>query len=141
MSEDIEYFISRIQNQAGTNQIVVVLNDKCCKVEREDYFPDENGILTFHKKSNWRNEGYSVAEVLELIKKYSDRINDIRFEAFDGNVYPLVNVFESDSIGDDFEFNCFILVGDLEKVMKVYGNPENQNWMTDTLNIHKGFNY
>lgn len=141
MSEDIEYFVSRIQNQAGTNQLVIVLDDKCCKVERENYFPDEDGILTLHKKSDWRDEGYSVAEVLELIKKYSDRINNIRFEAYDGTVHSLVNVFESDSIGDAFEFSCFILVGDPGQVMKVYGDPENQNWMIDTLNAHKGFNY
>ena len=141
MLDDVEYFVSRAKNQAGTNQLVVVLDDKCCKVMREDYYPNKDGEIIFHKKLDWTDEGYSVSEVLELIRKYSDRIKDIKFQAYDGNIYPLVNVFESDSLGDVFEFSCLVIVGDKEKTMRVYGNPENQNWMTDTLNAHKGFNY
>lgn len=133
MSEDLEYLIERLENQAGTNQCVVVYHDKCCKILREDYFPDEDGILTFHRKMDWTYEGYSVDEALELLKKYSDRISKVLFESYDGSIQEMVNVYESDSIGTDFEYSCFILVGEPGEPLKRYGNPQNDNWMTDTF--------
>jgi hypothetical protein len=83
--EIISYVLERINNQASTNQLVIVLEGKCCKIERENYFPDDNGLIEFHKKLDWTEPGYSIAELLELLEKYHDRISRITFEAVDGN--------------------------------------------------------
>lgn len=138
--EDILYFMERANNQAGTNQLVVVLNGQCCKVERENYYPDENGCVEFHKKTEWSEPGFSIAEILEFLQKYLDKITKISFEAIDGNQYAPVNVYESDSLGDVFTYSCFILVGDPDAPLELYGNPQNENWMTDNLGRNRTFN-
>ncbi len=130
MNEDLEFLIREIGNQAGTNQLVVVSdNGSCCKVAREDYYP-KDGKITFHKKVTWEDgeEGFSVAEIMEIFRKYGHMLDTIEFEAYDGTVWVPVNCYESDSIGDAYTFSCFIVVGDPDIVMKRYGNPQNKNW-------------
>ena len=130
MNEDLEFLIREIGNQAGTNQLVVVSdNGSCCKVLREDYYPVD-GKIVFHRKLTWSDgeEGYSVAEIMELFSKYGHMIEEVQFEAYDGTLWTPINCYESDSIGDDYTFSCFIVVGDIDGVMKRYGNPQNKNW-------------
>ena len=109
------------------------LNESCCKIQREDYFPDESGRLVFHAKLDWSLEGYSVAELLELLQKYGDRVSDILFQASDMNEHKLLNIFEVDNIGTAGDYSCIINVGVPGEVLKVYGNPDNSNWLTDSL--------
>lgn len=115
--EDIDYFIREIENQAGVNQCVVEYNGKCCKIEREDYFPDENGLIVFHKKTDWVDEGYSVAEMLELLKRFRSRIKKIQFEEVMGTIQNFANVYESYAFGRSFQLTCIICVGDGNGVM------------------------
>lgn len=138
--DDIQYFMERANNQAGTNQLVVVLKGQCCKIARENYYPDKDGVVVFHKMTEWTEPGFSVAEVLEFMQKYREIITKISFEAIDGNLYAPLNVYESDSLGDAFTYSCFILVGDPNEGLVVYGNPQGENWMTDNLGTKRTFN-
>jgi hypothetical protein len=137
--EIISYVLERINNQASTNQLVIVLEGKCCKIERENYFPDDNGLIEFHKKLDWTEPGYSIAELLELLEKYHDRISRITFEAVDGNQYEPLNIYESDSIGDAFTYSCFILVGDPDAPIDIQGNPQSESWTSDRLGRNRTF--
>lgn len=133
MNDDIEYLIERLDNQAGTNICIVSYNDKCCKIARENYHPDENGKLVMKAETDWCVDGFSVAELIEVLKMYSNKIKDIEFEIADGSVFKLLNVFEVDNIGNVGEFNCLIIVGEPGRVLKLYNNPDNENYMTSTL--------
>lgn len=111
MKDDIEFLTKKLYDFATTNQIVIMYQDKLCQVVREDYFPDENGIVTLHKQLSWIDNSYSVAELKEFLEKYVDRIEDIKFEAYDGSIQDLINITEKcDASG--VIFYTVLIVGD-----------------------------
>ena len=141
MNSDVEYLLEKLSNQSGTNQCVVSLNERCNKILREDYFPDENGKLVFHAKTEWVDEGYSVAEMLELLQKYGDRVNEVLFETWNGEIHNLINIFEVDNIGVVGEYNCLMIVGKAGEPLKLYNNPDNCNWITSDNIYHRDHNF
>lgn len=135
MNPDVEYLIERLSNQAGTNQCVVSHREKCCKVKRKNYFPnEEDGRLIFIAETEWIGEGFSVSEMLEVLNMYKDNISDVLFETVNNEVCNLLNIFEVDNIGNEGEYNCLLIVGEPGETLKLYNNPDNTNYMTDTIN-------
>ena len=119
MIEDVRFLIEQLSNQDITNPCAVSSKERLCRINRENYYPDENGLLVFHKQTEWDSDCYSVGEMLELLKKYGDRVANIKFEDVDGIIQPLENVFEVENIGDAHEFDCVIMVGEGD-LLKLY---------------------
>lgn len=116
VNNDVEFLTKKMYDFATTNQLVIMYQDKLCQVNREDYYPDSDGVLTFHKRLEWEDNSYSVAEMKELLEKYQDLIKDVRFEAYDSSIQELINITErSDSAG--IVFYTVLIVGDKEEVM------------------------
>lgn len=114
--EDLEFLIKKSYDFAPTNQMVIMFQDKLCQIAREDYYPDESGLVLFHKQLSWQDNAYSVAEIREFLEKYKDIIQEVRFEAYDGSIQELINITEkADASG--IVFYTVIIVGDEEEPM------------------------
>lgn len=121
--EDVEFLITSLHNYATTNQILINYNSEICKVARENYYPDEDGRVVFHKLQKWVDESYSVAEMLEFLEKYCELIKDVKFQAHDGSIQPLVNFAETCDVSG-VTWYTHIIVGDGSLPMKM--PPNNQ---------------
>lgn len=112
------------------------------KVKREDYFPNEDGLIIFKNQVSWSETGYSVYEMLELLKKYRDRIHHVQFEACDGSMQNLVNLYESDAYSNNGEYSCVLIIGDGNKVIEQVGKVNNKIYIEGMLfpQLHQGFN-
>ena len=109
--KDVEYLLDEMRNQGKNNQIYLLHDGKVSKVKREDYYPDENGVVVFHADLNWRNTGYSVYEMEEFLSKYGEKISKVLFEDCEGNTHEAISVYESDSYSSYAEYSCVITIG------------------------------
>ncbi len=111
MNADVDYLIDILSGHSQSNQLILLCNGQISKVEHKDYFPDSQGSLCFVHLANWSLAGYSVAEMLELLQKYQSSILDIKFRFRDGEVYSLLNAFESDVYGDYGDYSSVLEIG------------------------------
>lgn len=109
--KDVEYLLDEMRNQGKNNQIYLLHDEKVSKVKREDYYPDENGVVVFHADLNWRNTGYSVYEMEEFLSKYGEKISKVLFEDCEGNTHEVISVYESDAYSSYAEYSCVIKIG------------------------------
>ena len=93
--EDVYYLAKKLHDYAPNNQIVITYNNSMCKILRKDYYPDKEGKVVFLRDDKWREESYCVAEMLEFIEKYGELITDLKFQASDYSLQPLVNFSET----------------------------------------------
>lgn len=112
--EDVEKLSESLHNYADTNQLLISYEDSIVKIKRDNYFPDENGLVIFESEKKWLEDSYSVAEMLEFIEKYGELIKEIKFRAFDDSLQPLVNFSESCDASGVVWFT-HIIVGDGSK--------------------------
>ncbi len=144
--EDIDFFIEFLLNSSKLNQLVVLFNGKATKVARENYYPDNNGLVVFKNQNDWSIDGFSSFEMTEFLTKYRNKINKILFTTNDGDVQGFVNAYESELFSDYGNYASVIVVGDGKGVMKFPGkiNPETSklSWSSDTLygSYRKTFN-
>jgi hypothetical protein len=134
---DVCMLLNHLPDEPGTNQILVTYDSKVCKVKREDYLPDKNEALSFHAETDWRNIGYSVNEMLELLLKYGKDVQNIQFECWNHVLRDLVNIWEVDNIGDDYEYYCMITVGTGDEPYQRYGVCNQDYWRNDTNYVNR----
>ena len=89
------YLLEVMQNHAQNNQLLINFRDKVFQVLRDDYYPDENGLIVFKRNTKWVENGFSVAELREILEKYHEKIKTILFEVSDTESYPMINMYES----------------------------------------------
>ena len=94
-SEDVSLLLSNILNYAPTNQITVQFENSLYQIQREEYFPNKENNITFNLTDNWSNNAYSVAEMSELLDKYHETIDKVRFKVPDGSLQKAINITES----------------------------------------------
>lgn len=112
--EDLEFLIKKSYDFAPTNQMVIMYQDKLCQISREDYYPDDEGLVVFHKQLSWQSNAYSIAELREFLEKYRSIIQEVRFEAFDGSIQELINITEKSDVSG-IVFYTVLIVGDREE--------------------------
>lgn len=135
MTEDTEYLMEKLGDQPITNQIVISYDGKMNKLRRDNYYPDENGHIKFLKQTDWTGTGFSVSEMLELLKKYQSLIVDVGFETWDGSEQPMVAIYESELYSSWGEYTCVIITGDSGVAFSMPGKvlDDKIGWATDLL--------
>lgn len=136
MIEDLEYFLEKLKDQQKVNEIVIIYKDKVNKINRENYYPDENGSIVFHKKQNVSETGYSVSEMTELLERYGELIKEFSFQTWDDSLQPFVNIYESKLYSAHGSYTCAVTVGNAgEGVLKMPGkvNDDSMSWASDIL--------
>lgn len=111
MNADIQYLMEQLKGQRENSQIYVSYKDKVSKVSKEEYCPDENGLVVFNSTIDWRQTGYSVYEMLEFFRNYEDKVCKIRFRWLDGKEHDFISVYESDLYSSFSEYSCVIQIG------------------------------
>lgn len=91
----LSYLLEVMQNHAQNNQLLISFRDKVFQVLRDDYYPDENGLIVLKRNTKWVENGFSVAELREILEKYHEKIKNILFEVDVNENYPLINMYES----------------------------------------------
>ena len=107
----VERLLQDFERHAQTCELEICYEDKLCKVKRMDYLPDDEGKLYFRKESSWVNDGYTIQEAVEFLKKYKEDITELLFEAYDGSFQPFVNTFEVKGDTSGVIYRLRILVG------------------------------
>lgn len=134
MIEDLEYLLDKLRDQPKVNEIVIIYKDKVNKINRENYYPSEDGSIVFHKKKEVSETGYSVSEMIELLERYGEKVTDFSFQAWDDSLQPLVNIYESELYSAHGSYTCAIIVGDGNEVLSMPGKVNNNlSWATDLL--------
>lgn len=108
----LERMLYEIDNEARSNEIAVLHNNKLCKIEHGDYYPDEDGYIIFKRKIDWSSEGFCIGELEEILVRYGDRLKDVYFEDYDGSVEKVRTSYETEEIGNYGEFFCLVVVGE-----------------------------
>ena len=135
MIEDLEYFLDKLRDQPKVNEIVIIYKDKVNKVNRENYYPDEDGSIVFHKKVSVSDLGYSVSEMIEFLERYGEKIKDFSFQVWDDSLQPFVNIYESELYAPHGQYTCAVITGDGSDVLSMPGkvNDDNMLWASDML--------
>lgn len=134
MIEDLEYLLDKLRDQSKVNEVVIIYKDKVNKINRENYYPNEDGSIVFHKKQNVSDTGYSVSELIELFERYGDKITDFSFQTWDDSLQPFVNIYESELYSSHGSYTCAIIVGDGDEVLSMPGKVnDNMTWASDML--------
>lgn len=128
MIQDTNVIIKELIAQTQTNEIIIQYHDHVGFLKREDYYPSEDGMIVFHKKLSVKDDdGYSVAEMLELLLRYRDVVGGISFQAWDNSLQPFINMYESEAFSGHGNLSTVIMVGDeedtnfIDKVTLSYG--------------------
>ena len=136
VSEDVSFLLEKLQDQNSSNQLVISYGGKVSKVARENYYPNNRELVLHRKLISGEEAGYSVYELVELLKKYGDLVDTIKFEAWDGSFHEFVNIYESEFYVSVGEYSCVIIVGSGNEVMKEYGKitiNSDSLWGSDLL--------
>ena len=131
---EVELIFEQLHNYATTNQLIICYENKLCKIDRLDYYPSEDGSIVFKNLLNWRQNSYTVAEMLEFLDKYGELIKDIKFEASDGSIQPLVRFEESCDISGVVWYT-YIIVGDGNRPFTRIGNPQSTSFNPNVKTI------
>lgn len=130
----MEYMLEQFNNQGRNNQIYLSYRDKISKMKREEYYPDDKGLVIFHSTVDWSETGYSVYEMLEFLRKYGDRIKKIMFDGYDGKPHSLISIYESDLYSLFAEYSCVIKIGTPGKsILKQEGKVLNNYSVSDMM--------
>lgn len=130
---EIDYLVRELNGQLQNNQMLTMYDGKMGKIKRENYFPDENGVVCFDNLSTWSDVGWSVYEMTEFINKYRDRITDLRFRAYDGSIQPFMNVYESEAYSNNGEYSSVVVLGESDSHIDLVGKVSGNSWFTDSL--------
>ena len=126
--------LEQFNNQGRNNQIYLSYKDKISKMKREEYYPDDKGLVIFHSTIDWSETGYSVYEMLEFLRKYGDRIKKIMFDGYDGKPHSLISIYESDLYSSFAEYSCVIKIGTPGKsILKQEGKVLNNYSVSDMM--------
>lgn len=109
MTEDLEYLSTQLEKYARTDQLVVNCKEKLYRLEREDYYPDENGYVGMHIMGRWVDNTFSVYELQEVIKQYGEQITELLFEV-DGEKYDFISASEISDYAN-MTYLCVLNVG------------------------------
>lgn len=132
--EELDYLIRKLMDQPITNQVVINYQGKMSKLQNLDYYPDADGHITYQALTDWSIQGYSVSEMLECLKRYREKIHSVDFQAYDGSVQEMINIYESEFYSSHGEYSCVIIVGE-DKPFDMPGkiSDDKIGWATDLL--------